>query len=176
MALKQAGHFDDAIAVFEDVNESIYRVDRMLMQLRLSGALDGCKAIVFGQCTDCPESADDGARSLRDVVLETAEAQGIMRIVLASSFSVLGLPFAPRPVTLHAFPVTEDHPTAPQDLYAVTKWLSEEMVDAWTRRTGGSAISLRMPWLQSAATFAPEVSLSTTPSSDGSHSEIRLAR
>lgn len=90
-------------------------------------------------------------------VLETAEAQGTTRIVLASSFSVLGLPFAPRPVTMQSFPVTEDHPVAPQDIYAVTKWLSEEMVDAWSRRTGGAAISLRMPWLQSAATFHPDV-------------------
>lgn len=90
-------------------------------------------------------------------VLESAEAQGTARVVLASSFSVLGLPFAPRPVSLRFFPVTEDHPTAPQDLYAVTKWLSEEMVDAWTRRTGGKAISLRMPWLQSAATFHQQV-------------------
>jgi muramoyltetrapeptide carboxypeptidase len=70
-------NFRDAIAVLEDVNESIYRVDRMFVQLRLSGALDGCKGIVFGQCTDCPEAADDGARSLRDVVLETAEALNV---------------------------------------------------------------------------------------------------
>jgi len=90
-------------------------------------------------------------------MLEAAEAQGCNRIILASSFSVLGLPFAPHPVVLRNFPVTEDHPTAPQDLYAVSKWLSEEMVDAWTRRTGGSAISLRMPWLQSAETFSPQV-------------------
>jgi len=90
-------------------------------------------------------------------VLEVAEAQGTRRIVLASSYSVLGLPFAPRPVTLHAFPVTETHPVAPQDLYALTKWLSEEMLDAWARRTGGNAISLRMPWLQSPTTFHPEV-------------------
>jgi nucleoside-diphosphate-sugar epimerase len=92
-------------------------------------------------------------------VLEVAEAQGTAHVVLASSFSVLGLPFAPRPVTMRSFPVTEDHPTAPQDVYAVTKWLSEEMVDAWTRRTGGAAVSLRMPWLQSAETFHPEVTV-----------------
>ena len=90
-------------------------------------------------------------------VLETAEAQGTARVVLASSFSVLGLPFAPRPVSLRFLPVTENHPTAPQDLYAVTKWLSEEMVDAWTRRTAGNAVSLRMPWLQSTTTFHPQV-------------------
>jgi muramoyltetrapeptide carboxypeptidase len=70
-------NFRDAIAVLEDVNESVYRVDRMLVQLRLSGALDGCRGLVFGHCTDCPEAADDGARSLRDVVLETAEALNV---------------------------------------------------------------------------------------------------
>lgn len=70
-------NFRDAIAVLEDVNEAIYRVDRMMIQLRLAGAFDGCKGIVFGQCTDCPEAADDGARSLRDVVQETADALNV---------------------------------------------------------------------------------------------------
>lgn len=90
-------------------------------------------------------------------MLEAAEAQGTTRIILASSFSVLGLPFAPRPVAMEFFPVTEAHTAGPQDVYALTKWLSEEMVDAWTRRTGGNATSLRMPWLQSADSFAPQV-------------------
>lgn len=69
--------FRDAIAVFEDVNESVYRVDRMLIQLRLSGTLDGCKGIVFGHCTNCSEAADDGARTLQEVVQETADALGV---------------------------------------------------------------------------------------------------
>ena len=34
-----APSFDGAILVLEDVNESVYRIDRMLTQLRLSGAL-----------------------------------------------------------------------------------------------------------------------------------------
>lgn len=70
-------NFRDAIAVFEDVNESIYRVDRMMIQLRLSGALDGCRGIVFGKCTNCPEASDDGSRTLQDVVQETADAIGV---------------------------------------------------------------------------------------------------
>ena len=67
----------DAILVLEDVNEAIYRVDRMLVQLRLAGVLDGVRAIVFGQCTDCPEQSDDGARTLDAVLLEHAEHLGI---------------------------------------------------------------------------------------------------
>ena len=69
--------FRDAIAVLEDVNESVYRVDRMFVQLRLAGAFDGCRGLVFGHCTDCPESADDGSRTLREVIQETGDALGI---------------------------------------------------------------------------------------------------
>ncbi len=66
--------FRDAIVVLEDVHEATYRLDRMLVQLRLAGAFDGCRGIVFGQCTDCPDSSDDGRRTLHDLVAELAEA------------------------------------------------------------------------------------------------------
>jgi muramoyltetrapeptide carboxypeptidase len=69
--------FRDAIVVFEDVNEPIYRVDRLLMQLRLAGALDGCRGLIFGHCTDCPEASDEGSRTLTQVVQETADALGV---------------------------------------------------------------------------------------------------
>jgi muramoyltetrapeptide carboxypeptidase len=73
-----APRFDDAIVVLEDVTEPVYRVDRMLRQLLLAGALAGCRALVFGHCTDCPEDCgDDGRRSLADVVRETADALGV---------------------------------------------------------------------------------------------------
>jgi muramoyltetrapeptide carboxypeptidase len=68
---------DGAILVLEDVNEAVYRIDRMLVQLRLAGALNGVRAIVFGDCTNCPEESDDGARRLDDVLLEVAEQLGV---------------------------------------------------------------------------------------------------
>jgi muramoyltetrapeptide carboxypeptidase len=64
---------DGALLVLEDVNEAVYRIDRMLAQLRLSGALHGVRALIFGECTNCPEEADDGARSLDDVLRELAD-------------------------------------------------------------------------------------------------------
>lgn len=64
---------DGAILVLEDVNEAVYRIDRMFAQLHLSGALAGIRAIVFGQCTNCPEDSDDGARRLDDVLFEVAD-------------------------------------------------------------------------------------------------------
>lgn len=68
---------DGAILVLEDVNEAVYRVDRMLQQLLLSGALVGVRGIVFGQCTDCPAESDDGARTLDAVLREIADAVGV---------------------------------------------------------------------------------------------------
>ena len=62
-----------SILVLEDVNEAVYRVDRMLRQLRLAGMLDGVRGIVFGHCTDCPAESDDGARALDDVLAELAD-------------------------------------------------------------------------------------------------------
>ncbi len=69
--------FRDAIVVLEDVHEATYRIDRMLVQLRLAGAFDGCRGIVFGQCTDCPDSSDDGQRTLHDLVAELAADLGV---------------------------------------------------------------------------------------------------
>ena len=66
----------DAILILEDINEPVYRIDRMLTQLKLSGALNGCRAIVFGECTGCTESAG-GGRSFDDVLGESAHALGV---------------------------------------------------------------------------------------------------
>lgn len=68
---------DGAILVLEDVGEAVYRIDRMLRQLLLSGAVRGVRAVAFGHCTDCPETADDGARTLEAVVREFADALNV---------------------------------------------------------------------------------------------------
>ena len=67
----------NAILVLEDIDEAVYRVDRMLRQLLLAGMLDDVRALVFGACTNCPEASDDGARRLDDVIFEVAEALGV---------------------------------------------------------------------------------------------------
>jgi muramoyltetrapeptide carboxypeptidase len=72
-----APRLDEAILVLEDVNEAVYRVDRMLRQLLLAGALAGVRGIAFGRCTACPEESDDGARTLAEVVAEIADALAV---------------------------------------------------------------------------------------------------
>lgn len=65
--------FRGAIVVLEDVNEASYRIDRMLTQLRLAGAFDGCVGLAIGHFTDCPDETEDGARTVEAIVTELAE-------------------------------------------------------------------------------------------------------
>jgi muramoyltetrapeptide carboxypeptidase len=43
----------DHILFLEDVGEAPYRIDRMLMQLKMGGKFEKVKAIVWGRCNDC---------------------------------------------------------------------------------------------------------------------------
>jgi muramoyltetrapeptide carboxypeptidase len=56
---------DGAICFLEDVNEPLYRVDRMLTQLRLSGALDDVRGLVLGTMDKTL-----GSQPLRETVLD----------------------------------------------------------------------------------------------------------
>jgi muramoyltetrapeptide carboxypeptidase len=60
--------FEGAILCLEDVNEYIYRVDRMLSTLKLSGALDRVAGVVLGGFTDCgPGDGRYGTLTLDEV-------------------------------------------------------------------------------------------------------------
>jgi len=72
-----APDLSDGILILEDINEPVYRIDRMLQQLRLAGALNGCKAIVFGECTGCTEDGGGGGRPFDEVLGEIAHVLGI---------------------------------------------------------------------------------------------------
>jgi muramoyltetrapeptide carboxypeptidase len=72
-----APDLDGAILVLEDIGERTYRIDRMLRQMYQAGLLEGCRAILFGECTDCSEQTESGARSLDTVLAETADLLGV---------------------------------------------------------------------------------------------------
>lgn len=59
--------FSGAILFLEDVNEYIYRVDRMLSTLRLTGALSQVAGVVLGQFTNCNPGEGFGTLTLDDV-------------------------------------------------------------------------------------------------------------
>lgn len=57
--------FENAILFLEDIGESVYRIDRMLTQLKLSGILGQISGFVFGKCSDC--SAGENSLTLQQV-------------------------------------------------------------------------------------------------------------
>ena len=71
--------YEGAILVVEDVNEASYRIERMLLQLRLSGDLQRCAGLAFGSFTNTGETDKSlgGSRSVAAVLEEAATAAGV---------------------------------------------------------------------------------------------------
>lgn len=67
-----APDLDGAILLLEDVNEGVYRIDRMLTQLWLSGALRNIAGLAFGSFTEIPEDPANVQRPLERVLEEFA--------------------------------------------------------------------------------------------------------
>lgn len=63
------------ILFIEDVAEPAFRIDRMLMQLKLAGKLDRVRGIIFGEMLDCARGAQ--GYTLQDVVLRVFGNLGI---------------------------------------------------------------------------------------------------
>lgn len=78
-----------AILFLEDVAEPLYRVDRMLLQLRMAGLLDGIAGIALGDFVAMPDpvhrAASDGEPCLESVAEELLGSLGVPVVV--------GLPF-----------------------------------------------------------------------------------
>jgi muramoyltetrapeptide carboxypeptidase len=67
-----------AILFLEDVEEAYYRIDRMLTQLWLSGALAGVAGVAFGKFTGCnPSPFFLQNRPLEDILAERCRALGV---------------------------------------------------------------------------------------------------
>ncbi|MGH7622488.1 MAG: S66 peptidase family protein [Gemmatimonadaceae bacterium] len=73
MGTPYTASFDGAILCIEDVSEPLYRIDRMLHQLILSGALSRVAGLCIGSFTDRGDETNDAPRSL-DVLFEEAAA------------------------------------------------------------------------------------------------------
>jgi len=69
-----APDLDGAILILEDVNEAVYRIDHMLTQLWLSGALRNIAGLAFGSFTEIPPGDDPATvdRPLEGVLEEFA--------------------------------------------------------------------------------------------------------
>jgi muramoyltetrapeptide carboxypeptidase len=59
---------EGAILFLEDRGEAPYRIDRMLMQLKLAGKFDGVKGFIFGEMIDCNPPAGQNY-TLQEVIM-----------------------------------------------------------------------------------------------------------
>lgn len=75
-------------------------------------------------------------------------------IVTASSESVYGMAFAEETFLPDYLPIDEEHPTRPEDEYAMSKLMGEELAQMVVRRYGVEAASLRPAWIQYPGSYA----------------------
>jgi len=88
-AITGSGYLPDwegSILFIEDVDEAVYRIDRMMTELALSGVLGKIKGFIFGRCTDCDPSGSFGSLTMEEML---AEHIGPLRIP-AFSGSMIG--------------------------------------------------------------------------------------
>jgi len=69
--------FDGCVFFVEDVREEVYRVDRMLTQLKLAGVLERIAGFVFGHCSDCEPTSRYGSLTLQEVLSDHIGPLGV---------------------------------------------------------------------------------------------------
>jgi muramoyltetrapeptide carboxypeptidase len=67
---------EDTILFLEDVAAKPYQIDRMLMQLKLAGKLNGVRGFIFGEMRDCWQTANQ-EYTLEEVVLRIVGELGV---------------------------------------------------------------------------------------------------
>ena len=76
-----APDLDGAVLLLEDVNEAVYRIDRMLTQLWLSGGLRSIAGLAFGSFTEIPDDPANAPpppqRTIERVLEEFAARCGV---------------------------------------------------------------------------------------------------
>lgn len=70
-------YLQDCILFIEEIDEYRYHVDRMLMSLTRSGALNGIKAVLVGYMTDVKESTSTYGKSTEAMILERFSALNV---------------------------------------------------------------------------------------------------
>jgi len=63
-------HAQGKILFLEEVGEQLYHTDRMLLQLRRAGALEGVRAVLLGHFTDMKDLPQGYGQTLKEIVLE----------------------------------------------------------------------------------------------------------
>jgi nucleoside-diphosphate-sugar epimerase len=120
--------------------------------------LDGCDAVLHAAAIPRPGGVPDHVLFRTNMMalfnaLEACRLLGVPRFVWTSSMSVLGYPFNYRPIAPRYLPFDDQHPHGAQDPYALSKSLGEQLVESYAARSGIAAVSLRIVWAHTPATF-----------------------
>jgi len=115
-------------------------------------ALSDVDTVIHLAATPTPEDLP-GAEVFVDnvaatfTVLDEAARAGVARAVIASSFSVTGLPFGPPALRPAHVPIDESSPLQVTDPYALSKQADEATAAMIARRDGIAVAALRFPLL-----------------------------
>ena len=66
-----------SILFIEDVDEAVYRVDRMMTELSLAGVLGKISGFVFGRCTECGPGEGFASLTMEQMIAEHIKPLGI---------------------------------------------------------------------------------------------------
>ena len=69
--------WDGAVLFVEDVDEDLYRIDRMFTQLKLVGALDRIRGFIFGTCAECGPGEGFASLTLEEILTDHIKPLGI---------------------------------------------------------------------------------------------------
>ncbi len=70
-------NWENSILFIEDVDEAVYRVDRMMTELSLSGVLQKINGFIFGRCTECEPGGGFGSLTMEEMLTEHIAPLGI---------------------------------------------------------------------------------------------------
>lgn len=154
-ALARSGY--DVVAIDRraptDPLEAAALVELNLLDLRkLDRALAGCTAVVHlaayaSPLGRRPEATFRNNTGATFAVLEAAARSGARTAIIASSTSLLGMTYAPRPFSPQYVPIDEEHPALPADPYALSKLVDEQTAAMMQRRTGMTVLAYRFHWI-----------------------------
>jgi len=115
-------------------------------------AVDGADGVVHCAALRAPmmgtaEEVFCGNTTGTFTVLEQAGQAGVRRAVVSSSYSVLGLTFAPTMRHPAYLPIDEQVPLQVEDPYALSKQVDELSAEFMWKRHGMTVVALRLPFL-----------------------------
>lgn len=125
------------------------------------GVIHQARPDVVVHTAGIPDPAHDPAATVFAIntvatfnVAEAVATLGVRRLVNFSSETAPGYVTAVRPDAADYLPIDEEHPLRPQDAYALSKAMTEQICDALARRSDVSVVSIRPSLVLAPADYA----------------------